>query len=655
MSKVDYYAHIKALYGLEGFEKLQKAKVLIVGAGGIGCEILKNLAFSGVTDVEIIDLDTIDVSNLNRQFLFRPEHVGQSKALVAASVSLRFNPELSIKAYHDNIKNSKYSVDYFSKFSVVLNALDNVDARRHVNRMCLAANVPLIDSGTTGYLGQVTPIIKGWTACYECHPKPAQKVYPICTIRSTPDKPVHCIVWAKECFKLFFNNPKDSMLFEDENTETSAYMSHLPFRTGGFDNLPDKLAYFTSLLYGVFNLDVQKRIDMDVYKTAKALPVPLDRALLDQAVATVLQRLRGSDSQGQSTGTLPPSPLRSQSDWEHSVWGIQENILELMYSLLELPSKGGPGQETAWDLVFDKDDDWAMRVVLTLSNIRSHIFGIPLQSYHDAKGIAGNIIPAIATTNAIIAAAQVTQMVNMILHFSKAALYNPDPNQDRSVMLKALRTYCPYTYCLRSMTRRGHLLEPSEAEEPVTGCYVCQTAQLTLEIDTSTSLLGDVVTHVLKGKLGFIHPNVSIGHNGIYEEGDGADEDLADNLNLVLQECPGGGVGDGVVLTVEDFEQKLEVKLLVKHVSTSELPSTDVPHPFRLGGGNLPVVQAEASKPEEDTKGAALSGDDGIMILDDDVEVVGVAEASAGDANKRKVDEADGSNTAEPEGKRRKI
>lgn len=59
------------------------------------------------------------------------------------------------------------------------------------------------------------------------------------------------------------------------------------------------------------------------------------------------------------------------------------------------------------DLVFDKDNDWAMRTVLTLSNIRSHIFHIPLQSYHDGKGIAGNIIPAIATTNAIIAAAQV--------------------------------------------------------------------------------------------------------------------------------------------------------------------------------------------------------------------------------------------------------
>ena len=57
-------------------------------------------------------------------------------------------------------------------------------------------------------------ISKGETACYECQPKPSQKVYPICTIRSTPDKPVHCVVWAKELFKLLFGNPAESLLDE---------------------------------------------------------------------------------------------------------------------------------------------------------------------------------------------------------------------------------------------------------------------------------------------------------------------------------------------------------------------------------------------------------------------------------------------------------
>ena len=89
----------------------------------------------------MIDLDTIDVSNLNRQFLFHKKHVGQSKAKVARESALSFNPSVKIKAHHDSIMSSEFGVDYFKQFDVVMNALDNRAARNHVNRMCLAANI----------------------------------------------------------------------------------------------------------------------------------------------------------------------------------------------------------------------------------------------------------------------------------------------------------------------------------------------------------------------------------------------------------------------------------------------------------------------------------------------------------------------------------
>ncbi|KAJ0959865.1 hypothetical protein J5N97_000403 [Dioscorea zingiberensis] len=152
---------------------IKGAKVLMVGAGGIGCELLKTLALSGFQDIHIIDMDTIEVSNLNRQFLFRQSHVGQSKAKVSCfrDAVLKFRPHISITPYHANVKDPDFNVDFFKQFNVVLNGLDNLDARRHVNRLCLAADVPLIESGTTGFLGQF----------------------------------VHCIVWAKELLfaKLF--------------------------------------------------------------------------------------------------------------------------------------------------------------------------------------------------------------------------------------------------------------------------------------------------------------------------------------------------------------------------------------------------------------------------------------------------------------------
>ena len=108
---------------------------------------------------------------------------------------------------------------------MVVNALDNVKARNHVNRLCLGADVPLVESGTSGYLGESMIVWKGHTSCYECivslsmmfivksitiiKDKPRQKTFPGCTIRNTPSEPIHCIVWAKFLFGQLFGEPDD--------------------------------------------------------------------------------------------------------------------------------------------------------------------------------------------------------------------------------------------------------------------------------------------------------------------------------------------------------------------------------------------------------------------------------------------------------------
>jgi len=116
---------------------------------------------------------------------------------VAKEAAHKFNPRVKLAAHHANIKDPQFHVDWFKGFTLVFNALDNLEARRHVNKMCLAADIPLIESGTTGFNGQVQVIKKAVTACYDCTPKETPKSFPVCTIRSTPSQPIHCIVWAK--------------------------------------------------------------------------------------------------------------------------------------------------------------------------------------------------------------------------------------------------------------------------------------------------------------------------------------------------------------------------------------------------------------------------------------------------------------------------
>lgn len=316
-----------------------------------------------------------------------------SKALVAAEVAKLFNPSVSITAYHGNIKDSKFDVDFFSSFNLVLGALDNVDARRHVNRMCLAAGRILLESGTTGYLGQVVPIQKGVSECYECSAKPMQKVYPICTIRSTPDKPVHCIVWAKELFKFLFGNAKDSMLAEassdaegNDVSSSSSDRAPVPEKAIGEMSENELMEFVVSVIRYYFISDIEKKVAAGMYKAASVQPSPLSTELL-----TNLQ--------------LDEAASHSSADgWERSVWSPRANVaimLACMVEGLRMRAEKGIIQE------FDKDSKFAMKFVTASSNLRAATFSIPMTSYYDAKGIAGNIIPAISSTNAIIAGIQV--------------------------------------------------------------------------------------------------------------------------------------------------------------------------------------------------------------------------------------------------------
>jgi ubiquitin-like 1-activating enzyme E1 B len=284
---------IKRSLGVELTNNIKQSRVLLVGAGGIGCELLKNLVLTGFGEIHIIDLDTIDLSNLNRQFLFRHEHIKKSKALVAKEVAHRFQPGAKLEAYHADITDSQFSVDWFAGFNIVFNALDNLAARRHVNRMCLAAGVPLVESGTTGFNGQVQVIEKGKTECYDCNPKETPKSFPICTIRSNPSQPIHCIVWAKnylipELFGQSEDSPEE--LDTTEDADNAKEIEELRREAEALKEIRNSMGsadFCRKVFEKVFKDDIERLRGMDEAWKERPMPDTLDYEKLQEESASV--------------------------------------------------------------------------------------------------------------------------------------------------------------------------------------------------------------------------------------------------------------------------------------------------------------------------------------------------------------------------------
>ncbi|RAH48574.1 NEDD8-activating protein UBA3 [Aspergillus brunneoviolaceus CBS 621.78] len=192
--------------GPETISTLESSKILVIGAGGLGCEILKNLALSGFKDIHVIDMDTIDISNLNRQFLFRQSDIGKPKAEVAAAFVEKRVKGVKITPYVGKIQDK--DEDYYMQFKIVVCGLDSIEARRWINSTLVGmvdfenpeSLKPIIDGGTEGFKGQARVILPTLSSCIECQldmhaPRPA---VPLCTIATIPRQPQHCIEWAHQ-------------------------------------------------------------------------------------------------------------------------------------------------------------------------------------------------------------------------------------------------------------------------------------------------------------------------------------------------------------------------------------------------------------------------------------------------------------------------
>ncbi|HEX5794112.1 MAG TPA: molybdopterin-synthase adenylyltransferase MoeB [Rheinheimera sp.] len=151
-----------------GQEALLTSKVLLVGIGGLGCAAAPYLVASGVGSITLVDDDTIDSSNLQRQILYREADIGQSKAGQAAASLSQLNSEISIQALCQRLSADDLAT-LVPQYSLVLDCSDNLATRNAINAACVNARVPLVSGAAIRFEGQVASFsMQGEGACYHC-------------------------------------------------------------------------------------------------------------------------------------------------------------------------------------------------------------------------------------------------------------------------------------------------------------------------------------------------------------------------------------------------------------------------------------------------------------------------------------------------------
>ena len=192
---------------------LESINIFIAGCGALGCEYLKLLAMLNISQkkglVTVTDMDHIELSNLNRQFLFNNNDIGQSKSKTACQKIKYINSKMKTKALTYKLEKDTENIfnrNFWETQDIVINALDNVQARQYVDSKCVLYKKPLFESGTLGTKCNGQVIIPFLTKSYSETRDPVENAIPVCTIKNFPFKIEHCIEWSLEIFNSYFHD-----------------------------------------------------------------------------------------------------------------------------------------------------------------------------------------------------------------------------------------------------------------------------------------------------------------------------------------------------------------------------------------------------------------------------------------------------------------
>jgi len=426
--------------------KLSKLKIFIVGSGAIGCELLKNLAMIRANNISITDPDHIEVSNLSRQFLFSNKNVGFSKSEIASKRIMKYNNNMKIIPYQQKLteENQKFVDEIFPNTDIIFNALDNLSARLYVDKQAIKFTKPLFESGTLGTKGNTQPIIPHITESYGASQDQQQeKSFAVCTIKNFPTQIQHTIHYAMDDFNgLFCQQPQQLKKFLSE---------HDPFV-----NVSDiEMTIIKSFLHRIIKYIYQIKSINNYIEWAYCLWYDRFNRRINRLLTAHPENSLTSNGQlFWSNGKRCPNVQPNNTSEFFDYMFATTNLLMFTYNLKSLtfdPSIDIKNIIQNYDYSqintekyiddpdhnfehlklptipyldidinpqeFEKDDDnnFHIAYITATSNCRASIYSIPTASFYETKGIAGKIIPALATTTSIVASLITLEMMKYVI------------------------------------------------------------------------------------------------------------------------------------------------------------------------------------------------------------------------------------------------
>ena len=516
---------------------LSEKKILIVGAGGLGCELLKLLVINGFKQISIIDMDKIERSNLNRQFLFDHASIGKYKSEVAVKkiYEYRQDPTLKINAYIGNIKDEdKFGTKFYSNFDLILNGLDNNDARYYINHVCVRLNIPFINSGSEGIYGMVNWHIRGITPCFACQNIiKDEEVIPICSIRLKPEKLDHCVAWGKVLFEQIFIsgnvNKENDVDKEEEEKKEKLFDENMPKKT---DNFEEILNYAYYMFFNAIeeykklmdNKD-NKETNNNTKKNGNEKVHPLD--------IFKLLEINAQNDKSENKKVISEEQIKKYLDcyskFKSDINSIHiqpndKNISEIINLVIIFICSFYTLSKRDSIYEFDKEDDDIINFIYSASNLRCYNFSLELESKFKIKQIAGKIIAAIAYTNNIISSIEVLEVKKYFLSknnpekFLKNWILGYGYNISSNTSSKALKNHnCPI--CSEEVLKEAENMK-------------CYETEIDCEKEKLNNLLEGIKENILKlNEDKNININVEMNKNLIYTEGRGLEEDEMDEFD----------------------------------------------------------------------------------------------------------------------------